>query len=491
MNFILYQIKQIRSGGIPVLRRKIGAFPSWFSIWFGTAKYVSRISYYVYKFEVAIEPDWAKAHERLGDALLGLNRFEEGIGHWRKAISLQRNDRYVQLYQRSVILLNRGQSDVMMDILRMGIEAQDEFASLHQLDKLGIHFLREWTYAIGHIALLDIYIKMGILGWRHTNRSIVLDAKPANRCYLDYWRRYLPAQITDPKSVELLTPLAIRLEDHLHMVTFADGRKMYHMAAAATVQQRWEAEGRGPLLSLTELDKERGWNCLKHLGVPSNAWFVGLHVRDDGLGNNRDADINTYRLAIESITRRGGWVIRMGNPSMAPLSSMPQVIDYAHSDARSDWMDVFLWASCRFYIGTRSGPAYVPPTFGVPVVMTNLFPIAMPFPYQNIGIYKLYWVEKEKRYMSFGEAYASHVELAETKKYVASLGIRPVDNTPDEINDIVLEMLELLDGTVKYSIEDEQLQERFKKIRPNFKNEVGINVGRVGREFLRKWVHLL
>ena len=97
----------------------------------------------------------------------------------------------------------------------------------------------------------------------------------------------------------------------------------------------------------------------------------------------------------------------------------------------------------------------VPPTFGVPCVLTNSFPMAMPFPYQNIDIYKLYWSEKEKRYLSFSEACTSRVELAESKSYIASLGIRMVDNTPEEINDVVLEMLE---STLVYSAEDEQLQ---------------------------------
>ncbi len=176
---------------------------------------------------------------------------------------------------------------------------------------------------------------------------------------------------------------------------------------------------------------------------------------------------------------------------MPPLPPMLQVIDYAHSEARSDWMDVFLWACCRFFISTRSGPAHVPPTFGIPCVLTNSFPMAMPFPYQNIGIYKLYWSEKESRYLSFSEACVSRVELAESSKYIASLGMRLVNNTPEEINDVILEMLERLEGKLVYSTEDEQLQERFKQLKPGFTKHLGTSAGRVGRAFLRKYAHLL
>ena len=72
----------------------------------------------------------------------------------------------------------------------------------------------------------------------------------------------------------------------------------------------------------------------------------------------------------------GGWVIRMGDPSMVALPSMPNVLDYCHSDLRADWMDVFIAAHCRFMIGTSSGPAYVPPLYGVPSVLTNWWPPA-------------------------------------------------------------------------------------------------------------------
>jgi putative glycosyltransferase (TIGR04372 family) len=62
-----------------------------------------------------------------------------------------------------------------------------------------------------------------------------------------------------------------------------------------------------------------------------------------------------YIKAIKAVTKAGGWVFRMGDPSMTPLPKMPQVIDYAHNEIRCDWMDIFLGATFKFLIGTGSG----------------------------------------------------------------------------------------------------------------------------------------
>jgi putative glycosyltransferase (TIGR04372 family) len=272
----------------------------------------------------------------------------------------------------------------------------------------------------------------------------------------------------------------------------AAGKQIYDpYTREVAIQAQWDAEGHGPLLALTDLDQKRGQECLQSLGVPADAWFVALHVRGgrEKARSTRDADIATYRMAIESIVARGGWVFRMGDPSMEPLPPMPQVIDYAHSEARRDWMDVFLWARCRFFIGIQSGPLMVPPTFGVPCVITNWSSPAIRLWFtRDLYIFKLHWSETEARYLSFTEVSSSALASAESSDYLASRGIKLVDNTPEEINDVVVEMLDRLDGKLKYSKEDEQLQERFN--RTSVSNTQNTNA-RIGRDFLRKWAHLV
>lgn len=492
MSFIRQQTKQIRAGGLPVLWRKIRLFPRWVC----ANKFVPSLPPFGCKLAITLKPNWAEARVQLVAALIGLGRFDEAFAAWEQAFQFKPD--WPEVHSRiQNIFYFCGQTWASRSIMQRVVDAKNEFARAHQLDKLGIRFLSEFPTAIGHIAILDSYVKMGILGRRSPARPILLvHPKLANPCYLDYWRRYLPDIITDPVAIELLSPLAKYIDDRIGVVMDSSGKQIVDdnyegSAQRSSIQAQWEAEGRGPLLTLTDSDHERGWQCLQTLGVPTDAWFVGLHVRGGRMGSRgaRDADIGTYRMAIESIVERGGWVIRMGDPSMTPLPPMPQVIDYAHSEVRSDWMDVFLWARCRFFIGIQSGPHAVPPTFGVPCVVTNWSSVGdRPWFSQDLYIFKLHWSESEARYLNFAEVISSPLAWAESSDYLASVGIKLVDNTPEEINDVVMEMLDRLEGKLRYSKEDEQLQAQFDRMWTS--NAYKAN-GRIGRDFLRKWARLL
>ena len=69
------------------------------------------------------------------------------------------------------------------------------------------------------------------------------------------------------------------------------------------------------------------------------------------------------------------------------------------------------------------------------------------------------------------------------------MGIKLIDNTSAEIRDVVVEMMDRLDGKPQYSKKDDELQERFDKLYIN--NACNKSNARIGRDFLRKWSHLL
>ena len=365
-----------------------------------------------------------------------------------------------------------------------------------------IRFLNTGTVTrIGHLARHpEIYVKSKLVGWRPRYFGILLApaGSVVNPSLLHYWRRYITI-VRHPLLIALLRPFVTYkwLQYDAGSVKLPDGSTESGLPAVFRVQVEYESTyGDRPLLTLSESDFERGWTCLQELGIPKDAWFVCLHAREGGYlphlsyHSYRDVDVSTYIPAVEAIVERGGWVIRMGDPTMKTLPKMEQLIDYAHSEVRSDWMDVFCLATCRFCLGNDSGPNNVSQVFGVPTAPANWAPMGHgAYSRRDIWITKLYWSVKEDRYLTFAEVLLSPLRrLLRTEEFEAA-GVTVVDNSPEEIRDVAVEMMDRLDGNVSYTPEDERLQKRFKSLleaEPMYATNA-----RVGRDFLRKYARLL
>ena len=64
------------------------------------------------------------------------------------------------------------------------------------------------------------------------------------------------------------------------------------------------------------------------------------------------------------------------------------------------------------------------------------------------------------------------------------------ENSAEEIRDLAMELLDRLSGTRLYDVVDEQLQERFHNLIKPGHYSFGAD-SRVGRDFLRKYAHLI
>ena len=345
---------------------------------------------------------------------------------------------------------------------------------------------------------IDIYAKARILGMTPEVNAVFL-APPdtvVNPSLLEYWRRSVPRHVTIVSDEREIREIETRYqEDVLYMDYYnvPDGRALDRILAYLIVQRRWEEENRPPLLTLSPAHEERGRRNMRDLGIPGDAWFVSLHVRESGAHGEtmpwdhnalRNARIEDYFPAIEAITARGGWVVRIGDPSMTPLPPMERVIDYVHTDVRSDWMDLFCCSQCRFLIGTCSGPDSVAFTFGVPVIGTNWFPMGFwPNSTKDLFVHKLLRRRDDGRFLDIREAVEPPLAGMHWPKYYDDRGLEVLDNTPDDITGAVVEMLDRLDGTLEYSARDQALQEKYATM-ADFA-DVPINA-RVPMDFLRR-----
>lgn len=428
--------------------------------------------------------------------LIDLNKFKGAYDLWlSKCASVV--DGHQEHYRVQNEFFFRGQLKYAFKVMKKSVLLFHEESKRLGLSNLGIRFLREYTHAIGHIALLDIYVKGKKLGLIISGEPILVTPAPVpNWTYLNYWREYLPNIVQKPVGLSLIKKWLHLLEDRISPILNDDGKidvNADYVGANKQVQilSKWEDCGYAPLLKIKEKEQLQGWEVLKILGIPSDAWFVALHVREGGNPARvaRDAQVESYDLAIKAVVDRGGWVIRMGNPSMTPLEATPGLIDYAHSSYQSEWMDVFLWALCRFYIGTPSGPAWVPPTFGVPCVTTNWNGFQNWRWYiKDLCIPKLMWTDKEKRYLTFEETYDCTGGMTESSSYLEHISCRWIDNTREELRDIVIEMLDRKNIQTEPVDQEIQLHKRFQKL---LKVRGIPGRAQIGTEFLKKWQKLL
>jgi len=361
-----------------------------------------------------------------------------------------------------------------------GLEELKNLRRNNALDLLGAKFLftQDWGWVIGHISHLDQLVKLRELGLLspHERIMVLSPGDGANQHYLRYWKRHIRTLEVTRHEAHQLRSVMRPLSEQLSGFELKSGFSMFY-EAWNLAEVHWQKEKRPPLLELEPADAARGWEALARLGMSPNDWFVGLHVREyDRHAPNHvslraapNSDIQSYLPAVKSITDRGGWVIRMGDSSMSGLPPMDRVIDYANSDLKSDWMDVFLWASCRFFIGTSSGPLTVPATFGVPVLYTNScglgFCAALG---RSLVMPKLFKSRAENRLLRFSEVLERPIGWSNRIPEDSDVELR--DNSPDEIEAATDEMFALLAGGDGAFDRRSALQEQFGACRAKYGN---------------------
>lgn len=361
---------------------------------------------------------------------------------------------------------------------------------------MGIRFLRTNIDRIGHLACdVDCYVKSRELGLIPKRHAILLAPanKVANKALLDLWGRHVRV-INSPRLCRMLGPLSSHPLLQLNIYEYTTA--INETAPFYGIQKRWG--DRPPLLSLGQDDIARGEKRLLELGLPPGAWFVCVHSREGGYSphdehvhSHRNSAIESYLMAMEAIADRGGWCIRIGDATMKKMPPARNAIDYAHSHLKADWMDLFLFARCRFFLGNSSGPFLAASAFGVPVALANQSPVSVVLPYgrKDIGIPKLAWSLKEQRFLTFAEILGTPVgDLRLTHEHEQA-GIEMIDNTPEDIRDLALEQMDRVEGRLTYDSAEEALQEKFRELMKPGHYSYGSD-SRIGNAFLKRHVAL-
>ena len=269
-------------------------------------------------------------------------------------------------------------------------------------------------------------------------------------------------------------------------------------------------------LAFSQEEEQAGQEALAKMGVTPGSPFVCFYARDGvyisqneppmtSLYGTRDenlfrnSDIETYLPAVNNLTRRGYFALRVGKLVDKPLQQdNPMVIDYA-SRYHSDFLDVYLAAKCAFFIGMNGGIIHLPSIYRRPMALANLVPLTEMVVgcEETVFIPKKFYSAKSGRLLTFREilsepdlAWYTSLKHDANRKFYDGLGIELQDNTPEEILALTDEVERRACGSFTEEKEDLELQSQFQLVVEESKGVLAsfddFKRLRIGSQFLRE-----
>ena len=231
-------------------------------------------------------------------------------------------------------------------------------------------------------------------------------------------------------------------------------------------------------LQFSEIETEQGEKFLTSINC-SDHNYVCLIVRDStyletirkdksfAFHDFRDADVRSYLQAAKQLTNLGYTVIRMGQIVGEPLRfNNPRIIDYATNGMRSEFLDVYLGAYCKFCISTGTGWDVIPTIFRRPVMYSNLLPIYAPsaLSFPVIIHLKSLYDSKTKLELSLSETIKRDIASMDTASGYQEAGVEIRDMSSEELVEAVTEMAQRVEGTFVETQEQKEMQAKLKHI---------------------------
>jgi putative glycosyltransferase (TIGR04372 family) len=204
-----------------------------------------------------------------------------------------------------------------------------------------------------------------------------------------------------------------------------------------------------PHLSFSSDELAEGKKCLEEMGVDSSQPYVCLIVRDGGHYKSKGStessgydllnfDINDFAAASELLIEHGYQVIRMGSGSERPFTNKPDgVIDYALSQNRSEFLDVFLAATCSFAISTQTGPDAVCMLFRRPVLYVDVTRYCQFFFGSKIATWSPVRLLRNGKLLNLSEIANSEIAWFKDPNLFSAHGITQQKSSREELRELV------------------------------------------------------
>ncbi len=194
---------------------------------------------------------------------------------------------------------------------------------------------------------------------------------------------------------------------------------------------------------------EEGKKRLVEIGINPDKPYVCLIVRDGGHYKSKgeiesagyeflNFDINNFSGVADALIESGFQVIRMGSGSERPFTSKPDgVIDYALSRNRSEFLDVFIAATCEFAVSTQTGPDAVCMLFRRPVLYVDVTSYCQFFFGSKIATWSPVRLMKNGKILNLSEVANSEIAWFKDPNSFAINGISQQKSSNNELRHLV------------------------------------------------------
>lgn len=310
----------------------------------------------------------------------------------------------------------------------------------------------------------------------HVTLDILFSGKPANKQFLKMSKRVFNNIFEFPfyffKSLDFLNHRFFSRNEYF----------VYPSSQEDIVNSEMLLDSFSVPFKFSNQEESFGLAEMRRMGILDDSRIVCLIVRDDAYFNMlkpeesdyensyRNSSVNNFVLMSEYLVNSGYYVVRMGaKMSQSFPLKHPKMIDYACSNFRTDFMDIYLGKKCCFCVSTDTGWDTVPSRmFRKPVVYVNFsqLGLAHTFSKRFLFLAKKFISRRDGRELTLREIFQYGFTELRYKRQLDLADMQLVENSPEEIRDVVSEMVERLEATWKPSEKDERLQKRFWEIFP-------------------------
>jgi putative glycosyltransferase (TIGR04372 family) len=208
-------------------------------------------------------------------------------------------------------------------------------------------------------------------------------------------------------------------------------------------------------VSFTASEIEEGKKGLVKIGINPDKPYVCLIVRDGGHYKSKgeiesagyevlNFDINNFSGVAEALIESGFQVIRMGSGSERPFTSKPDgVIDYALSKNRSEFLDVFIAATCEFAVSTQTGPDAVCMLFRRPVLYVDVTSYSQFFFGSKLATWSPARLQKNGKILNLSEIVNSEIAWFKDPNLFSKHGISQQKSSSNELKELVLSYIRM------------------------------------------------